>query len=246
VTVDPFNPPELTLTPASFARRRASLLDEIGRSRLRRPLLLVAVVGLAILIPVTAFAVGHDWWFFRFGDAPAPVTGVVVVKTGVWDGKGWQLTAYRSSTDGLCYGLGPTGTENGEGAMMACGGIAGVPRTPQSKPGSPYAITYGMGSGSRGVLPAFIYGPVTDRADEVVVAFRNGAVLRTPTFAAPSALGAPVRFYAAQLPPSVPPLRIGLPEVLEKLVGLDRDGRIVDCMTLPSRPEGEPLSACDD
>ena len=244
MTVDPFNPPELRLTPASFARRRASLLDEIGRSRVRRPLLVAAVVVLAILIPVTAFAVDHDWWFFRFGDAPTPVTGVVVVKTGVWDGKTWELTAYGSSTDGLCYGLGPTGTKNGRGAVMACGGIAGVPRTPHSKPDSPYAITYAMSWA--GVLPDFIYGPVTDKADEVVVTFRNGTVLRTPTFAAPSALGAPVRFYAAQLPPSVPPPpRLGLRSPVEKLVGLGGQGEIVACMTLPTRPEGEPLSACE-
>jgi hypothetical protein len=246
MTVDPFNPPELRLTPASFARRRASLLDEIGRNRLGRPLLLAAVVVLAILIPVTAFAVGHDWWFFRSpGEAPAPVTGVLVVKTGVWDGKSWQLTAYRSATDGLCYGVEPTGTKNGEGAVMACGGIAGIPRTPQSNPDSPYAITYAISS--RVVLPAFIYGPVTDKAAEVVATFRNGTVVRAPTFPAPKALGAPVRFYAEQLPPSapLPPPRLGLRPVVEKLVGLDGQGKIVACVTLPFRPEGEPLSACD-
>ena len=241
MSVDPFNPPELRLSPRSFALRRKSLLREIAHARLRRPLLALAVVLLATLIPVAAFAVGGKWWFLRFGGSPAPVSDVVVVKTGVWDGTRWELTAYRSSTDGLCYSLTPIAKD--EGGMMACGGIEGVPATSQSKPSMPYGITYGMSS--RSALPPFIYGPVTDKADEVVISFENGTVVRTPTFAAPSGLGASVRFYAAQLPSSVPTPGLGLRGGPEKLVGLDHSGQIVACMTLPSRPEGEPLSDCE-
>jgi hypothetical protein len=256
MTVDLFSPPEPTLDAPTFLARRTHLLDEIGRSERagwpgyallgarRRPALLVAALVAVALIPVAALAVANDWWFLGPGLSPTPASEVIVVKTGTWDGKGWQLTAYRSDTEGLCYALTPTGS-SGEGASISCDSIEGVPRTPESKPYTPHAISFVIGGG--GVLPASIYGPVTDKAEEVDVYFRKGAVLRTPTVAPPSSLGAAVRFYAAPLPASVPRLRPSSRPgegPLKKLVGLDHNGHVVACLTVPLPKGGVPLSAC--
>jgi hypothetical protein len=207
----------------------------------RRRWVVAAIVFAASLLPLVALAGAEDWWFFRFGSAPAPVTGVGVVKTGTWDGKRWVLAAFRSGTDGVCFSMMPAGSASSDGAggSLSCDQIEGVPRTPQSKRYTPHGITYLMGGGSA-LLPAYIVGPVAARADEVEVHFANGIVLRTPTFEAPESLGSSIRFYAAQRPESVRP-SIGS---VEKLVGLDRNGRIVACLIFPMPEEGVALSAC--
>jgi hypothetical protein len=93
--------------------------------------------------------VGHgaDWWFFRSGSAPVPVTDVSVVKTKTltWDGKSWQLTAYGSLNHGICFSMTPT---RGVGAAMACAQIEGGPRTSQSKPYAAPGITFLSGGAS--------------------------------------------------------------------------------------------------
>jgi hypothetical protein len=251
MTIDPFNAPAPKFDTSAFRTRRSHFLEELSRSEHRRgarralrlarprPAIVLAALALAALIPVAALAVANDWWFLRPGGSPTPISGVVLVKTGTWDGVAWELTAYRSDTDGLCFSLTPRDSSNGRGGTMSCDSIAGVPRTANSKPSTPHAITYVITG--KDVLPASIYGPVTDKAEEVVAEFANGVEVRTSTFAAPRELGAAVRFYATTLPASVPPLRIGS-RSLTKLVGLDGSGRIVACTTesLPTAP----LSAC--
>lgn len=215
----------------------------VSRQRSLRRLMIIAAVAAAISIPLVAVAASQNWWFFRFGDVPTPVTDVTVVKTGTWDGIGWQLTAYRSATDGICFGMTPTATarSSGEGAGLACDLIEGVPRTPQSKPYTPHGITFLSGS-SEG-LPPYIVGPVIDSAADVVVHLDDGTVLRTPTFDAPRELGSAIRFYAMQLPK--PSSQTDPPRSpIEKLVGLTADGRIVACLVDPMPEEGVPLSAC--
>jgi len=209
-----------------------------------RRLVLIAAVTAAIAVPLVALAASQNWWFLRFGDAPIPVTAVTVVKTGTWDGKPWQLTAYRSATDGICFSLGPTATarSTGYGAAMSCDQIEGVPRTAQSKPYTPHAITFHAGA-SDDEFPAHIVGPVIDTADEVVIHL-DGTILRTPTFDAPEELGSAIRFYAARLP-ELPHLRGQPPRLpIRKLVGLAGDGRIVACLVVPMPKVGVPLSAC--
>ena len=46
----------------------------------------------------------------------------------------WQLVAYPSTTDGLCFSITPkvSGAEP-RGGGMACGPVAGVSRTPATK-----------------------------------------------------------------------------------------------------------------
>lgn len=228
----------------------APALDRAGLARrqpiqrfLSRRLVVLAAVVAAIAVPLAAFATAQDWWFFRFGQAPRPVTDIGVVKTGTWDGERWQLVAYGSSTNGVCFGITPlaTAATTGEGAAMACAQIEGVPRTSESKPYTPPAITYMAAASGR--LPAHIVGPVIDTADEVEIHLADGEVVRTTTFEAPEEFGS-IRFYATRLPQV--PSRVGerprLP--IRKLVGFDKNGQIVACLTLPVPEEGVSLSAC--
>jgi hypothetical protein len=215
---------------------RAGVPSWPPRARIRPRLALVAALLVAIVVPLTAIAESRDWWFFGAG-APAPATPVSVVKTVDWDGQRWELVAYRTVNDGLCFSMSPA-SSNGRGPMN-CDQIVGVTRDWK---GSPHAITY-LSARPAIERPGFIVGAVTDEADAVAVYFVNGDVLRTEAFAAPESLGA-IRFYAARLPGSRLPMAFDS-RFVDKLVGLDRDGRIVACLNLPLPPaESAPRSPC--
>jgi hypothetical protein len=147
-------------------------------------------------------AATNGWWFFR-GHGPQPLTEPVVVKTGTWDGKRWQLVAFRAAEDGIafpagvngiCYGVMPYASppSASTGGALACGGFS--VRRPGS-PGAPRGINYGSAQSAE--LPLRAAGPVVDTAAEVAIYFRNGGILRVPTFAAPASLGH-IRFYATR------------------------------------------------
>ena len=182
---------------------------------------LVAFGVVVALVPVGASA------GTRIG--PPPVSPVVVVKTGTWAGRSWRMTAYRSQTDGLCFGWALT-RRHDRGATLACAPIVGVPGAARSKSGPPLTITFAAAG-----APPHVYGPVTARAVRVAAYFAGGTVVRTGTFAAPPALGASVRFYAAQLRKNAAPT---------KLVGLDRGGRVVACLVRGKHTLSFSLAAC--
>jgi hypothetical protein len=215
---------------------RAGLRYGPPRAKTRRRLVMVAALLAATIVPLAAIAESHDWWFFSSG-APAPATDVYVVRTGEWDGQRWELVAYRTVNDGLCFSMAPAGS-NGRGAMN-CDRILGVTRDWSQD--TPHAITY-LSSGATKDLPAYIVGAVTEEAETVAVYFLDGEVLRTETLAAPRSLGT-IRFYAAQLPRGLLPFALGSGFV-DKLVGFN-DGRIVACLNLPLPPaEAAPRSPC--
>jgi hypothetical protein len=194
------------------------------------------VLAAALLVPVAAATVAatNDWWFFA-SHAPQPLTTPVVVKSGSWDGKRWDLLAYRAASQGICFTITPSAAAtSGLGAAMNCGGFSTAP--PES-PGGPRGITYLSASSSE--PPTYVPGPVIDTAAEVAIYFANGHVVRTPTFDAPTSLGA-VRFYAAPVGDAViystgPGRRESL---VQKLVGLDSEGGVVACAAL------DPASRC--
>jgi hypothetical protein len=174
----------------------------------------------------------------RFGAAPAPARAPVVVREGEWDGHPWQLIAYPSTTDGLCFAVTPaSSTADGQGAAMSCAPIAGIAHTSSTKPSPDMTITYLSGSASDR-LQAYIAGPVIASAYEVEVQLENGELLRVPTFAAPESVG-DVRFYAAPLPSGV---KAAQPE---RLTGLDESGDVVACLVPQTAVDGvSPLSDC--
>lgn len=215
------------------------MTSERPRSRkwlTRRPIAVIAIAVLAIATPLLA-AGSQDWWFLR-APLPDPITDVKVVKTGEWDGKPWQLVAYRSTGNEICYGMLPRSTSgttgDGEGGALACIRIAGVPQESDSEEAR-LGVLYL--SGPSPALPAYVAGPIVDSADAVEIHLVGGEIIRTPTFDAPDELGS-IRFYAAQLAETD-----SSGGQVQKLVGIDHDGVVVACRALPF-PAGTPLSAC--
>lgn len=101
-------------------------------------------------------------------------------------------------------------------------------------------------------LPAYIAGPVIDKASTVEIEFATGEVFRLPTFRGSASLRH-VRFYAAQLPATIPMpqpgQRIQNPTQpwppINTLAGLDSDGNVVACLAPRTAVDGvSPLSDC--
>jgi hypothetical protein len=217
----------------------------------KRRLILALALLAAALVPLAALGAASDWWFLR-DHVPTPISAPDVVKEGEWSGHRWQLIAYPSSTDGLCVSVTPAGsTADGSGGAIGCAPFVGVPRTAQTKGSSEMTITFLSGAASS-ELPAYIAGPVIDKASTVEIHYKTGEVLRLPTFSGAASL-AHVRFYAAQLPTSIP---MPIPgqrldahnepsSMPTKLAGLDRDGNIVACLVPRTAVDGvSPLSDC--
>lgn len=214
------------------AGESARARPRLGRVFRRRRLVFAFAVLVCVLIPIVAVAAANDWWFFRYGGAPTPLHAPLVVKEGEWSGHPWQLIAYPSSTDGLCYSITPS--PEGAGAAMSCAPIVGLPRTQETKPSPDMAITFMVGSGTVH-LPAYIAGPVVESAEQVEVDFGDGYVLRVATFPAPESVGR-VRFYATPVSESASPQRI---------VGLDGNGKVVACLVPRTAVSGvSPLADC--
>jgi len=267
VSPDLFNPPTCELGSAGLARGRANLIEEIERERSsdglygrarQRPLLVFAAVVVAALIPLSALAVTgqkpfSQWWFLRFHSLapstpyPAKGTGVDVVETGSWDGHAWVLTAFRSTTGSICVEL--TATANGKGREAGgsgtCGAVQGVPSSATSTRPKAVPIIAAVSSAGLG-FPNYSDGAVTGKISKLAIHFADGTVLRTPTFVAPSSVGA-VRLFATRLPgiacpPGAPPAapRSRLRARVTKFVGLDQHGKIVAALRFPAPPSGVP------
>lgn len=208
----------------------------------RRIVLALALVG-AIVVPLAALADSNGWWFFAAAPVPKPTHAPVTVKSGTWGGQAWQLIAYPSATDGLCFAIVPmTSTPTGAGSGMDCAPVAGVPRTKATKASPDMAITYL--SGFSRYLPAYIAGPVIPTASSVEVRLSDGTTLTTPTFAAPSPLQT-VRFYATVLPKSSVHRRGTPVSWVRWIAGLASNGRVVACLAPATARNGiSPLSAC--
>lgn len=211
------------------ARRSARLIT-------KRRLVLALVALAAVLVPLAAVGAANDWWFLRFGGTPVPASAPVVVKEGEWSGHPWQLVAYPSTTDGLCVSITPQGAGlDGTGGAMGCGPFAGISRTPETKASPDMTITF-LSGGASPELPAYIAGPVIDRATTVEIRFGTGKVLRVPTFTGPESLDH-VRFYATQLPAGLETTPRTFRTFLKSVAGLDANGEVVACLA--------PLTAKD-
>jgi hypothetical protein len=205
------------------------------RLRARRRLVVALAVLAAVLIPLIALGAVNQWWFFKGGFAPTPTATPVVVKEGSWGGRPWELDAYRSTTDGLCFAMTATGAKTpGKGAAMGCVPFVGIARTKETKATPDLTITY-LSRGGNKQFPAYIAGPVIDNASHVEIRFADGQVLRVQTFAAPASLGH-VRFYATPLPAHE--------FVPTWVAGLDKNGNVIACFVADRGGRSSPPSAC--
>ncbi len=228
--LDRLGPPQHFAHDWSDVLKRAGVegADSSGPAWRKRKWVLAAAIVAVIVVPVAAATVAatNDWWFFR-GPQPqllTPLTEPVVVKTGTWDGKRWQLVAYRATDNGICVAVMPYASppSASTGGALACGGFSVLP---PGSPGGPRGINYGSAQSAE--LPYWAAGPVVDTAAEVAIYFRNGGVLRVPTYAAPESLGH-VRFYATPIPEATE--SAGQSPV--KVVGIDNSDVVVACDAL--------------
>ena len=146
--------------------QRAGAEPSISRVT-RRRMVIALVVLAAVLVPLAALAATNNWWFLKLGHGPTPTNAPVVVKEGAWDGHPWQLIAYPSAADGLCVSVTPKDS-TGEGAAMGCGTFTGISRTPETKATPDMTITY-LSGGASNKLPAYIAGPVIEKASTVEI-----------------------------------------------------------------------------
>jgi hypothetical protein len=214
---------------------------------------LVAVLA-GVLVSLAAVGATNDWWFLESGSSPTPRQAPNVVKQGEWNGHPWQLAAWRSEShpgrfpftpDGLCFSVTPRGfPAEGEGGVTSCvGAFTGIEPMPETKTSSEMTITFLGGTASK-QLPAYIAGPVINKATAVEVRFGNGDVLRVPTFAAPRGRLQRIRFYARPLPTNVQPTPNDT-TWLKSVAGLDTKGNVIACLAPLTATDGSsPLSDC--
>jgi hypothetical protein len=233
----------------------------IGRLHLlpKRRLMVALALVAAALVPLAALGVANDWWFLQ-SHGHKPVSAPDVVKEGEWSGHPWQLIAYPSGRVGLCVSVAPAGSTAGgreripfsppPGGATSCAPFVGVP-TAETKGSSKMTITALSGAASD-ELPAYIVGPVIDKASTVEIKFGTGEVLRLPTFRGAASLGR-VRFYAAQLPATIP-MPVPGQRIedqrsfidIDTLAGLDSDGNVVACLAPRTAVNGiSPVSDCE-
>jgi hypothetical protein len=240
---------EAPATPPASGVRRWRRVWPNGL-RTRRAFSFVGAAAAVVLVPLVALGAANDWWFLKHG-GPTPTKAPVVVKEGVWGSHPWQLVAYPSTTDGLCIAVAPKSAATpGQGAM-ACATFAGVARTSSTKASPDMTITFLISGREQNGLPAYVAGPVIEKASTVELRFSNGTILRTPTFAGHGSLQ-DIRFYATRLPvgvqrtlrpPSTTLRRPSFP--LEWVAGLDSHGNVVACLAVRNAKDGiSPLTAC--
>lgn len=213
-----------------------------GRRVVGRRAVLALALLVAVLAPLAAVAADRHWWILDFG-APEAASEPVVVKTGSWDGRSWQLVAYPSTTDGVCIAMISGAAEPGEGAGLGCAPIHGVPRTRDSKDADELTVTY-LASGGTKDVPAYIAGPVVSSATRVEIMFGDGETLRAPTSPGVAPLDT-IRFYAARLPPpAVRQMKLGPVGFVRQITGYNGYGEVVACLAPDRIADGSRLADC--
>jgi hypothetical protein len=216
-------PADVVSRAATGKRARQRQAVRVLRGGPRQRVIGAIAIAAALVGSTLALAATQDWWFFGSG-APEPAGDVVIVKTGTWQGAPWTLTAYRSKSDGLCFGLTPHARNTtGEGAAMVCASIVGV--TPDTKT-QPVAIS-ALAGASQSDFPAYVVGPVAESTERVEITLSDGRTVDAPTFEGPAGLGASVRFYSVPLPCASAPV---------ELRGLAQDGSLVGEVHLREAP----------
>jgi len=215
-----------------------------ARRLLERRVVLAVTLVVTAVIPLLALAAANDWWFFRFRETPRPFGKPLVVTRGSWDGYSWSLVAYDSKTQGTCWsitfdesppggaggasGPAPGGAVSGADNALGCGGIVGL-RPPHPRQIDLPTVMYMTASSFNTDYPSWIAGPVVDSASTIVVRYRTGAVLRTPT-TRPVELSnvgwfGRLRFFASPLPAGITPS-----DLPDSITGFDSNGKVVACL----------------
>jgi hypothetical protein len=233
------------------------ILDRAGIEGLvstRRPLwkrswVIALAVLVAVLVPLAVIGSQENWWFLDNGSPkpgmPRPVSAILEVKSGSWSGHDWQLAAYRTfvhrggtgpGIEGVCYS---SQVDHGRGGTGACTPIPSQLPGVSSESSAPNSISFfgGPFNTRRGATDktGYVFGMVPGNVTDVNIHFKDGRATDAPTFAAPEALGASVRFFGVELS------EYGLFLSISKLVGLNGQGEIAACTAI-NRPK--PSATC--
>lgn len=198
----------------------------------RRLAILATGAAIALLIPLTAVAVGEQWWFFSSPiTAPSPVGDVVVVNSGILNGTPWVLTAYRTSSQGLCVAFapnasdsGPENTTNPSSSVLSCGAsVIGLPQANPASAGS-HEVAFVESVSSGGEL---IGGPTAADVAQVEIVRASGPPLVINTMPAPAALDVSARFFVAGL---------NADDAAQAVQAFDSSGHVLETLTIPTTP----------
>jgi len=198
----------------------------------RRLLFAAVLVVLAVLVPLTALAVGRGWWFLS-AYGPKPVGNIVVVTSGNWHGTPWSLTAFRTDKGTICYAITvEPATPQPLGSAEACGPVTQK---------TPISFLRSLGTGrvllTRGHFnlrgpqphrfPAYIVGVTTESIATIAINGTRGPGQNVKTIAAPAALHASVRFFIAERPAN---------RNISSITGRETSGSVVRRMAVQGPP----------
>jgi hypothetical protein len=193
-----------------------------GRNR-RKLVLLVALVLLAVLVPLSALGMANNWWFLSAPGHFTPMGNVVTVASGRSEGAPWSLVAFMTEKEGLCDSITPypPGGSQSE-AWEAGAGCSGI-RADEEGTWRPM-VSFGTGSvtTSSGKTTMIVGGPTDSSVAEVEVVESNGKKVTTQTIPAPSELGVRVRYFVTALPPST-----DLGASVKEVIARDASGKVL-------------------
>jgi len=207
-----------------------------GRNR-RKLVLLVALVLLAVLVPLSALGMANNWWFLSAPGHFTPIGNVVTVASGRIDGAPWAVVAFMTEKGGLCDSITPfppTGSPSSEStaAQSQSGGGAGCSGI-RAHEGGTWRPMVSFGTGSittrSGKSTMIVEGPTDSSVAEVDLVESDGKIVTTQTIPAPRELGVRVRFFVVVLPPSTD-LGVSVKEVIAR----DAAGKVLKRIPWPT------------
>ena len=210
--------------------------------RLLRPVTLqrrLALAGtlavLVALIPLSALAVTNNWWFFSTPlSVPSPIGDLVTIDQGQWGGVPWALTAYNTTSHGLCISVTPnppsghpttpSETPAASGTMLGCGLVRGLSEAPNDTSAPELTLVSAAYTGTDGTQVNVLAGATAPDVAEVATVGGGGGQVTAETTPAPSELGLPVRFFIMRLTGGTRPVDVQ---------ALDTSGHLLQDVSLP-------------
>ena|ERR1035437_1918221 len=214
-----------------LAESRSLPTRRTPRRNRRKLVLLVALVLIAVLVPLSALGMANNWWFFSVHGNPLGSTGnVITVASGRSEGAPWSLVAFMEEGR-LCYSITPYPPGGSESETWEASANCSSVRAHEGGTWRPLVgFTSGATTTSSGKTAMVIGGPTDSSVAEVDVLEFNGKKVTTQTISAPSELGVRARFFVMALPPSTD---LGLSA--KEVVARNAAGKVLKRVPIASR-----------
>jgi len=213
-----------------LAESRSPSPRRLPRLTRKKLVLLVALVLLAVLVPLSALGVANDWWIFDMGgNSFGPTGNVITIASVRVESAPWDLIAFETKATGLCFSIaahGPGSNKTTWQAMLSCSGAHGL-----SGPTWQPVVSFFSSSvtNKSGATVYIVGGPTDRRVAEVDVVDSDGEAVTTRTIPAPRELGLPIRFFLTKLPPST-----HWGSSVKELIARDSAGKVLKRVTYPA------------